>query len=272
VAALEAHLAVRLFQRSTRSLTLTEDGRDLLGHARLVVEAVEETEAAIGRRRSSPSGTVRIGSPGVFGRLYIAPRLHRLLDRYPELSVDLSLSDTVVDVVQEGLDLSIRIGEVTEAGLVARRIGATRAVTLASVEYLEKHGEPAHPLELSQHECIIFTRRASPDIWHFRGTDGEIAVAVHGRLRCDGLEAVLEAAITGVGVALLPLWMMREQHHTGLLRQILQPWRPPLRAISVVYPSRRFLAPRTRAMIDFLADEFRNDPMISPLNATLTQD
>jgi DNA-binding transcriptional LysR family regulator len=236
------------------------------------VEAVEETEAAIGRRRGSPSGTVRLGCPGVFGKLYIAPRIHRLLARYPDLSVDLSLSDTVVDVVQEGLDLSIRIGPVTDAGLVARRIGATRAVALASTEYLAAHGEPEHPLELSGHECIIFTRRPDPELWSFHGSDGEIAVPVKGRLRSDNIEAVLEAAMSGVGVALLPLWMLRGEREAGRLRQILQPWRPPLRAISVVYPSRRFLAPRTRAMIDFLVEEFRNDPMIGFAGAAATQD
>ena len=122
VAGLETHLSVRLFQRSTRSVVLTEDGRDLLGHARLVVEAVEETEAAMGRRRSSPAGMVRLGSPGVFGRLYIAPRIYRLLARYPDLSVDLSLSDEVVDVVQEGLDLSIRIGEIADVGFAANAL------------------------------------------------------------------------------------------------------------------------------------------------------
>ncbi len=271
VASLESHLAVRLFQRSTRSLTLTEDGRDLLGHARLVVEAVAETEAAIGQRRGSPSGTVRLGCPAVFGRLYVAPRLHRLLDRHPDLSVDLSLSDSVVDVVQEGLDISIRIGEVTDASLVARRIGASRAVTVASREYLDNYGVPTHPRELQHHQCIIFTRLSSPHVWNYQGADGDIAVNVKGRLRCDGIEAVMEAAISSVGIALLPLWMMRAEHDSSQLRQILHPWCPPMRPIYVVYPSRRFLAPRTRAMIEFLVDEFRTDQMIGQTQADASE-
>ncbi len=263
IAALEAHLGARLFQRSTRSLTLTEDGRDLMSHARAVVEAVEETEATIGRRRSSPGGMVRLGCPGVFGRLYVAPRLHLLLARYPEMSVDLSMTDNVVDMVQDGLDLSIRVGEVTDASLVARRIGSTTAIAVASEAYLAERGEPLHPQELTQHECILFTRVPTPELWNFVGPEGHLAVPVSGRLRSNGIEAVIEAAMSGVGVALVPLWMMRDDMLGTRLRQILQAWRPPRRPISVVYPSKRFLAPRTRAVIDFLVEEFRLDPMIS---------
>jgi DNA-binding transcriptional LysR family regulator len=264
VAALETHLGARLFQRTTRSLTLTEDGRGLLSHARLVVEAVEETEAAVGRRRSTPSGLVRLGCPGVFGKIYVAPRLNRLLDHYPELSIDLSMTDTVVDMVQEGLDLSIRVGEVMDASLVARRIGSTTAIAVASESYLAQHGEPMHPSELANHECIIFTRVPTPDTWNFVGADGPLSVPAHGRLRSNGIEAVIEAAVAGVGIALVPTWMMNAEAMAQRLRPILLDWRPPPRPISVVYPSRRFLAPRTRAVIDFLVDEFKSDPMISP--------
>lgn len=264
VAALEEHLGVRLFQRSTRSLALTEDGRDLLSHARLVVEAVEETEAAIGRRRTSPSGLVRLGCPAVFGRLYIAPRIPHLLDRYPEMSVDLSLSDTVVDIVQEGLDLSVRVGEVTDASLVARRVGSTNSVAVASPAYLQQRGEPKHPNDLAGHECILFTRLATPETWNFTGPDGPLSVNVSGRLRTNGIEAVIEAAISGLGVALVPSWMLREDRVCGALTQILTDWQPRRRPISVVYPSRRFLAPRTRAVIDFIVEEFRGDASIHP--------
>jgi DNA-binding transcriptional LysR family regulator len=263
IAALETHLGARLFQRSTRSLTLTEDGRELMTHARAVIEAVEATEAAIGRRRISPAGLVRLGCPGVFGRLYVAPRLHLLLARYPELSVDLSMSDQVVDMVQEGLDLSIRVGEVQDASLVARRIGSTTAIAVASEAYLARVGEPLHPTDLERHECIIFNRIPTPETWNFEGADGKFAVPIAGRFRTNGIEAVIEAALAGIGVALVPMWMMQGDMMGTRLRPILQAWRPPRRPISVVYPSRRFLAPRTRAVIDFLVDEFRLDPLIS---------
>ena len=264
IAALEAHFGARLFQRTTRSLTLTEDGRGLLSHARLVSEAVEETEAAIGRRRSTPSGLVRLGCPGVFGRIYVAPRLGQLLERFPEISIDLSTTDNVVDMVQDGLDLSIRVGEVQDAALVARRIGSTTAMVVGSEAYLAEHGEPQHPAELAGHQCVVFTRVPTPDVWNFIGKEGPLAIPVHGRLRSNGIEAVIEAAIAGVGLALVPTWMMHAEALHGRLRPVLQDWRPPPRPISVVYPSRRFLAPRTRAVIDFLVEEFKSDPMISP--------
>jgi DNA-binding transcriptional LysR family regulator len=141
IAALERHLGVRLLHRSTRALALTEDGRDLLVHAARVLEAVEEAEGAIGRRRASPAGLVRLGCSVAFGRLFIAPRMRALLDRHPELSIDLALSDGMQDLVSEGLDIAVRIGEVDDTTLVARRIGTTNRLVLASAEYLERCGE-----------------------------------------------------------------------------------------------------------------------------------
>jgi DNA-binding transcriptional LysR family regulator len=267
IAALEEHLGARLLQRSTRSLRLTEDGNDLLSHARLVVDAVDQTEQAIGRRRDQAAGLVRLGSPTVFGRLYVAPHIGLLLERHPQLSVELLMTDDVVDMVQAGLDLAIRVGEVNDAGLVARRVGSTVAMAVAAPEYLARHGEPAQPADLADHECIIFTRGVSPEQWQFSGAEGLIPVPVSGRLRADSIEAVMEAAIAGVGIALLPTWMVGETLRHGQLRAILQAWQPKRRSISLVYPSRRFLAPRTRAVIDFMVDEFRLDPIISAYGA-----
>lgn len=269
VAALEAHLGVRLLQRSTRSLTLTEDGRDLLGHVRLVLETVEQAEAAIGRRRVAPAGLVRLGSPIVFGRMYLAPHIGALLARYPELTVDLVLTDDVVDMVQGGLDLTIRVGPIGDAGLVARRVGTTTSLVVAAPSYLEGRAALRHPAELGAHECIIFTRRETPETWEFRGPDGaSVPVEVSGRLRANSIEAVLEAALAGSGVALVPTWMLRDELRSGRLVAPLKEWQPPRRPISVVYPSRRFLAPRTRAVIDFIVDEFRLDPVISAYGVT----
>jgi DNA-binding transcriptional LysR family regulator len=263
VAALEAHLGARLVQRSTRSLTLTEDGRDLLAHARQVLETVEQAEAAIGRQRSTPAGLVRLGCPAVFGRLYIAPRIGALLARYPQLSVELVLTDDVVDMVQERLDLAVRVGPISDASLVARRVGSTTSIVVAAPDYIEQHGEPKHPSELDHHECVLFTRMADQQAWIFAGKDEEVPVHVSGRLRADGIEAVMEAVVSGFGIGLLPTWMIRDSVRTGRLRELLRDWQPPRRPISVVYPSRRFLPPRTRAMIDFIVDEFRLDPIIS---------
>ncbi|MBU6497200.1 MAG: LysR family transcriptional regulator [Rhodospirillales bacterium] len=268
IAALEDHLGARLLQRSTRSLRLTEDGTDFLTHARLVVEAVEETEAAIGRRRTAAAGLVRLGAPSVFGRLYIAPRIGLLLDRYPELAVELLLTDDVVDMVQEGLDLSLRVGAISDAALVARRVGMTASQAVAAPEYLARRGTPQHPADLAGHDCVIFTRGQTPNTWSFMGADGPAPVEVTGRLRVNSIEAVMEATLTGIGIALLPSWMIGDTVRRGRLQRVLKAWTPRQLPISVVYPSRRFLAPRTRAVIDFLVDEFRLDPVISAYGGT----
>ncbi len=264
VAALEEHLGARLIQRTTRSLALTEDGRDLLGHARRVLDAVDEAEAAVGRRHNAPGGLVRLATSTSFGRLYVAPRIPRLLERYPELSVDLHMSDASVDLVSEGIDLAIRVNDVSDSSLVSRKLGSARRVTVASAACIERYGEPQHPSDLSRLPCIVFTAAAVPGVWHYEGPDGPISVAVSGRFRTDNGEGVREAVLSGLGFAVLPTWFFGDtvtEH--GPLRTVLTGWESPRSAISAVYPSRRNLAPRTRAVIDFFVDEFRLDPVIS---------
>lgn len=261
VAQLEEYLGVRLLQRSTRSLTLTEDGRGLLSHAQVVLDTVAEAEAFVGRRRASPAGLVRLGCPSVFGRVQIAPRIGTLMERYPELTIELMVEDDVVDMVQHGLDLSVRVGEIADPSLVARRIGMTSAQTVASTAYLERMGEPRHPRDLMAHECVLFSRAQVPTEWLFQGDEGEITVPVKGRFRSNSIEAVLAAVLAGLGISRVPGWMVQNEMERGKVRLVLREWHPKPRPIYIVYPSRRFLAPRTRAVIDFLVEEFRNDPV-----------
>jgi DNA-binding transcriptional LysR family regulator len=268
ISALEEHLGARLVQRSTRSLRLTEDGQDLLVHARHILDAVAEAEAAVGRQRTAPAGLVRLGAPTVFGRLYLAPQLGRLLALYPELAVELALSDDVSDLVQEGLDLALRIGEIADGSLVARRVGSFTVAVLAAPDYLAANGEPRRPEDLSAHECILFTRTQEPNTWRFAGPAGPLAVEVHGRLRVNSIEAAVAAAVAGAGIALLPTWLIRDELASGALQRILKDAQASRRPISLVYPSRRFLAPRTRAVIDFLVAEFRLDPAVSSYGET----
>ncbi len=263
VAALEDYLETRLIQRTTRRLTLTEDGRDLVVHARHVLDVVEESLAAVGRRRGTPSGLVRIGASVTFGRVYLAPRMPRLLARYPELSVDLALADGRADLIGQGLDLAIRVGEVTDASLVARRVGSISRMIVASAAYLEAHGEPTDPNELSTHQCILFDRDANPHEWRLESPEGPIAVPVSGRFATDSLEAAQVALVAGLGIAVLPAWSIAEALSDGRVRPVLERWQPPRLKLHAVYPSRRHLAPRIRAVIDFLVEEFRLDPVIS---------
>ncbi len=263
VAALEEHLGARLLQRTTRSLALTEDGRDFLNHARRVLDGVDEAEAAVGRRHSVTGGLIRIATPTTFGRLYIAPRINRLLERYPELSVDLRMSDALADLVADGIDLAIRATNVEDSTLVARKIGSTRRVTVASQRCIDATRLPEHPSDLAGLPCVIFTGRANPAEWQFDGPNEQVTVSVEGRFRSDNSEALREGVLAGLGFAILPTWLVGQDITRGLLRPVLTGWEPPRSAISAVYPSRRNLAPRTRAVIDFLVEEFRIDPIVS---------
>lgn len=268
ISALEQHLDARLIQRTTRSLTLTEDGRDLLDHARRVLDCVEEAEMAVGRRQGTPSGLVRIATPSTFGRLYVAPRMRRLLDRYPELSVELHMSDSVTDMIAGGIDLAIRGGVIQEASLVARRIGSSARYVVASVDYLERNGVPAHPSDLARHSCIAFLQGAAPNEWRFNGPDGAVSVEIGGRFRTDSSEALREAVMAGVGLALAASWVFGADLTNGRAKAVLQRYQAEQVPIHAVYPSRRNLAPRTRAVIDFLLDEFRLDSAISTYGET----
>ncbi len=268
ISALEQHLDARLIQRTTRSLTLTEDGRDLLDHARRVLDCVEEAEMSVGRRQGAPSGLVRIATPSTFGRLYVAPRMRRLLDRYPELSVELHMSDSVTDMIAAGIDLAIRGGVIHEASLVARRIGASARLVVASAEYLERNGTPTQPSDLARHSCIPFLQGATPNEWRFNGPGGAVSVGIAGRFSTDSTEALREGVSAGIGLALAPSWVFGDDLASGRIRPVLQRYQAEQVPIHAVYPSRRNLAPRTRAVIDFLLDEFRLDPAISTYGET----
>jgi DNA-binding transcriptional LysR family regulator len=264
VAALEAHLGCRLIQRTTRSLTLTEDGRAFYETARRALEAVAEAETSVGRRKGRPTGTLRLAAATVMGRLHVLPRLPRFLDRHPDVSVDLVLGDGFTDLVEAGIDLALRVGVLEDPGLVARRIGLSRRIVAATPDYLSRHGAPATPDDLRRHACIVYAGLATGASWPFQGPDGRIAVPVTGRLRVNSTEAVRTATLQGLGIGMVPVWHFVDgEFETGRLVPLLRDWEAPPLPIHAVYPSRRFVAPKVRAMIDFLAEEFDADPRLS---------
>jgi len=261
VAALEAHLGCLLVQRTTRRLALTEDGRAFYDQARRALDAVAEAETAVGRRKGHPAGTLRLAVAEVMGRLHILPRLPRFLERYPEMSVDLVLSDGFTDLVEEGIDLALRVGELTDQGMIARRIGLTRRIVVATPGYLDRHGVPATPEDLRGHSCIVYARLASGATWRFAGG---LSVPITGRLRVNSTEAVRAAVLQGLGIGMVPAWHFVEgEVESGRLRILLGAWEPEPQPIHLVYPTRRYVSPKLRAMADFLATEFELDPRLS---------
>jgi DNA-binding transcriptional LysR family regulator len=250
---LEAHFGVRLFHRTTRKLTLTEDGRELLGHAQQMLELAETMEGELGRHRNSPQGHVRLGSPVAFG-LFLTPRVPALLDQYPGLSLELALSDHRVDLIEDRLDLAVRSGPIADASLVARKLGAFHRLAVASPTYLERRGAPRTPADLAGHDCIL---HYSQPAWSFAGPDGPFEVHVSGRFGADSSEAVHDAALNGEGIAMLWETRVVDDIRAGRLQRILPDYPSPENPAFIVYHSRRHLAPRTRVVIDFVVGLMR---------------
>lgn len=264
VAALEEHLGCLLFQRTTRSLALTDDGRVFYGHALRTIEATAEAESAVGRLRGKPSGRLRLACSVVFGRLHIIPRLPRFMARYPDIEIDLVMNDGFSDLVEEGIDIALRVGTISDSNLIARRIGTTRRAVVATPEYLAQRGQPETPQDLKEHDCIVYSRLATGGNWSFNGPDGPVSVPISGTLHVNSTEGVRSAVLHGLGIGYVPVWHFVDREiETGRLSVILEAFQAETQPISAVYPSRRFLAPKVRVMIDFLAAEFEIDPQLS---------
>ncbi|MBY0294730.1 MAG: LysR family transcriptional regulator [Methylobacterium sp.] len=267
VAGLERGLGVRLLQRTTRTLSLTEEGRAFAARAAAALDAFDEAQACVGPGREAPSGLLRISCPVAFGRLHVAPRLRRLLDQHPDLRIELLMSDGFANLVEQGIDLAIRVGALPDASLVARRIGLTRRVTVGAPDYLARRGVPETPADLARHECIVYSRLATGSEWHFAGRDGAMAVRVSGRVMADNSEAVREAVLAGCGIAVTPTWLFRDELRDGSAVVVLKTYEPVPLPIQAVHPSRRYVPAKVRAAIGFFAQEFRIDPVLSDYGA-----
>lgn len=264
LAAFEAHLGVRLFHRSTRKLALSEDGRAFLPHAEALVEAMTTARAAVGGPDQPLTGTLRTTASASLGRMHLTPVLASFMAKHPGLSVDLHLSDSVVDLLEEGFDLGIRIAERLPPGLVARRLVSDRRALYASPSYLERHGVPRHPDDLTAHQCLVLHDQRS---FRFRMPDGAVhTVKVSGRFRSNNGEVTREAAVAGLGITLKSQWNAYLEVAAGRLVPVLEAY--PLEhgtAIWAVYPSSRQLAPRVRAFIDCLVSAWSKPPWEQPV-------
>jgi DNA-binding transcriptional LysR family regulator len=253
---LEQHFEVRLFHRTTRRLSLTDDGQVLLAHARHLLESADEMETVLGRQSGAPRGLVRLGT-SVAGGLFLATRLPALLARHPGLSVELVMRDQDSDMVEERLDLAFRSGDIADASLVARRVGFLGRAVVAAPVYLERHGAPATPADLAAHTCLIHDATAQPEVWRFIGPDGPLSVRVSGAFIANDSEAVRRAARAGHGVALLPEIQLIDDLRAGRLFRLMEDYDSQRVPVHIVYPSRRNLAPRTRVVMDFLVEQTR---------------
>ena len=256
VAQLEAHFGVRLFHRTTRRLSLTDDGQSLLGHARQLLDYAEHMETELSTHSGSPAGLVRVGT-SVSAGLFLAPRIPALLDRNPGLQVELLMRDQIGDMVEERLDLVLYGGEVADSSLVSRRVGNFGRYAVASPAYLEARGSPSQPTDLKDHACVIHDAGPESAVWRFNGPDGPMSVRVNGAFLANNSQAVHLVARNGHGIALLPQVQVLDDLRSGRLIRLLSDFPSEEVPVQILYSSRRHLPPRTRLVMDYLVQEIR---------------
>ena len=260
VAQLESHLGVRLLNRTTRRLSLTQAGNELQQRASQVLSLVQEAERAAAQEASEPRGTLRINTSVIFGHHHLGEAIRSFLQRYPKMTVDVTLNDRVVDLLEEGYDLAVRIARKVDPGLVARPIARARTVVCASPAYLQQRGTPRTPADLVGHNCLTYTYTGLPNEWHFRRNGREQRVAVSGNLHANNGDILCDVAARGLGVILQPTFLVYQALRSGELVRILKTWQTDELNVYAVYPNRQFLAPKVRSFIDFLLEYFGPRP------------
>ena len=253
---LETRLGTRLLNRTTRSLSPTEAGRAYFQQAQRLLEELDELEASMGAAQAVPRGHLLVAAPVTFGEMYLVDAAADFLAAQPQVSLEFRLSDRFVNLVDEGLDLAVRIGRLDDSGLVARRLGASRLVACAAPAYLAHAGRPAHPRDLDHHDCVLDANHRGPG-WRFEAVTGEaIEVRPRGRFRANSAAAARKMALDGGGVALSPGYVVADDLAGGRLERVLTGFTLPETPIQAVYPHARHLAAKVRAFVDFLQQRF----------------
>jgi DNA-binding transcriptional LysR family regulator len=271
IASLEEDLGVGLFHRTTRRSHLTEPGATFYERARDVLRSLEEARDAASAMEGRPQGLIRLQVPGAFARLHIMPFVPEFLAAYPDIRLDVSLTDVRVDLLAVGTDLAIRIGPLLDSSLIARKLAPHRRILCASPAYLDASAAIDEPADLMQHNCLVYTLQPT-DRWFFNRQEGAPdrfeEVPINGRLRADDSEPLRDAAVAGVGVVLLPSWLVGEDIKAGRLRPVLPDWSAMIATrpsgIFGVYPPHRLVPPKVRAFLDFLQHRFGKPPYWDP--------
>jgi DNA-binding transcriptional LysR family regulator len=259
VARLENRLGARLLNRTTRDVSLTDTGRAYLERARTLLDDFDALESLV-RDQAGPKGLLKVSAPMSFGTNQLTPALLDFAAAFPEVSLEVSQTDRMVNLVEEGFDVAVRIGQLADSSLIARRLAPVRLVTCAAPAYLQAAGAPAEPQDLAKHECIIDTNMRDPFVWAF-GQGGERHdVRVHGRLRFAGADACVAAARRGLGIASTPAFAAADDLREGRLIPLLCAYEPQLIFVHAVYPHGRHLAGKVRAFVDFLAERYAGEP------------
>lgn len=255
---LEEDLGVRLIHRTTRKVSLTEEGEAFLPHAQSILEDIDAARAAVGSGDIDPKGKLRVTAPASFGRMHILPLLEEFLATYPQLDIDMHLSDAQVNLVEGGFDVAIRNAEMNDSSLIARKLASDKRVLCASSKYIDKNGLPKNPEDLQNHECVNLMGLES---WSLSTPNGLTVIKTKNRFRTDNGEAARDGAVQGLGVTLCSTWCCYQELKSGKLIQVLQDYPVASNtAIWAVYPSTRLLAPKVRVFIDFLIKKYSGVP------------
>src|SRR5690349_1925960 len=260
ITALEARLKTRLLNRSTRSLSVTESGTAYYERCKRILEEVRAAEGALGRLQSSLTGTLHVNGSIALGQMFLTPLLLDFQRNYPELTVELSLNDRYIDLVEEGVDVAVRLGRLADSNLIARRLGATRRVLVATPDYLDRHGTPQAPADLERHNCLLYAYLSTGNEWVFRGPQSDLRVHAHGNFKANNGHSIREALLGNAGVALMPDWLVHNEIQSGKLVTLLPQFAPAPLEVNAVYPSGRHVSAKLRTFLDFLQERFHALP------------
>lgn len=265
VTQLESELGVRLLQRTTRKLSLTDVGAAYAERCAAIRADVEEANLAVASVVEVPRGTLRVTAPVEIGRRHLAPLLSEYGTRYPEVEIDLYLADRVVDLVGDGFDVGIRVGALQDSSLIARHLGPTQQLLCASPRYLERYGVPAIPDDLARHHIVVFAGRIGGSVWRLIGPDGEISVSVHPRILANDFSVVMQLVTSDHGIARMPSWVASEAIRRGELLRVLEAYSPPQVGVYAVYPTRRHLSAKVKTFLDLVIERFSPPPWVGEL-------
>ncbi len=263
ISALEAHLGAQLLRRTSRSLSVTEAGQEFYESSVQLIGDLEAAESRVGRGQNAPSGLIRVTVAPVFGHLHVVPRLPEFFMRYPDIVLELVVTDRIINLVEEGIDLAIHNGDLKDSTLIAQRIATTPIITVASPDYLKAHGEPASPSDLDGHRCIIFAPQGAPRPWWFAGKFGDIEYQPKGSFRTNDADQIRAAVLANLGLAHAPGWLFAREIARGAVRVVLHDHEPEPLSISAVHPAGRRLATKVRVFIEFLSGIFANEPSLA---------
>lgn len=260
VTKLEKALGARLLNRSTRHLSTTEIGAAFAEHCSRILDEATAAEQVVTSLHAKPRGVLKVAASVAFGTLHVAPALADFLERYPDLKIDMTITDRTIDLAEEGYDVVVRVAREVPPNVVARRLAPVRRKLCATPGYFEQHGAPLAPQDLVSHNCLDYVHSGEQGLWRFTGPEGEIAVPVSGRLRINDDEALSQAVLGGLGIALLPTFIVGRELQTGSLRAALSEYIPVEQHVYAIYLPTRHLPAKVRCFIDFLLEQFGAAP------------